>query len=227
MTQIPEDRLRRLVEEELQGNGSSANHTIRQVFKFLKWKLINYPNNIPNNDKIKIQAGNLEEYFNLSPNTCRYTKTVMTHYTEYLWNSKVKNELQQEGHNIIPPAKCTTIPIPRETKREEEVLDISLFYPNNLLNSFTHRYNDQKFPSPICSCGEEPQTSHHLLFRCNKTDETLRAETFELFKRIIGEEAEIDNHLNLLKVCKNEKFLQNITHIVKQQKQYLRKEIIL
>ena len=227
LTQIPEDRLRRLVEEELQENGSKVNHSIRQVFKFLKWKLINYPNSIPYNDKVIIQAGNLEEYFNLSLNTCKYTKTIMTHYTEYLWNSKVKNELQQEGHNIIPTAKCTTIPIPRETNREEEVLVISMFYPNNLLNNFTHRYNDQNFPTPICSCGEESQTSHHVLFRCNKTDETLRAETFELFKRIIGEEAEIDNHLNLLKVCKNEKFLQNITHIVKQQKQYLRKEIIL
>ena len=64
---------------------------------------------------------------------------------------------------------------------------------------------------------------HHL--RGDETDETLGAETFKLFKRTVGQEAEIDSHLNLLKMCKNENFFQNITKIVKQQ--FLRKEIVL
>ena len=227
MTQIPEDRLRRLVQDELDENDGNVTHSMRQVFKFLKWKVLNYPNNIPTNDINIIQAGNIEEFFNISSHTCKYTKTIINHYTEYLWNNKLKNELQQEGYNIIPKAKCTAIPIPLETNREEEVLIMSLFYPNNLLNSFTNRYNDQMFPNPMCGCGEEPQTSHHVLFRCKKIDETLRAESFDLFQQLAGDDAEIDSHLSLLKVCKNVKFLQNVTNIVKQQKPFLRKEIVL
>ena len=79
----------------------------------------------------------------------------------------------------------------------------------------------------MCGCGEEPQTSHHVLFRCKKIDETLRAESFDLFQQLAGDDAEIDSHLSLLKVCKNVKFLQNVTNIVKQQKPFLRKEIVL
>ena len=227
MTQIPEDRLRKLIEEEIQNNESKVNYVIRQVFKFLKWKLLNRPDDITHNDQVIIQSGNLEQYFKLSPNTCKYTKTMMTNYTEYLWNNKVKNELQGEGLSIIPVAKCTPIPIPKEANREEEVLIMSLFYPNNLLNIFTNRYNAQKFPDPTCSCGQESQTPHHVLFRCGHNDHNLKTEIFEIFQQIVGAEAEIESHLNLLKACKHANFIKKVAEIIKHQKHFLRTEIVL
>ena len=226
MTEIHEDRLRDFVKEEVKSNESVVNYILRQVFKFLKWKILN-SENIPHNDKIIIQSGNLEKYFELSPNTCKYTKTMMNRYTEYLWNNKIKNELQGEGFDTIPTAKCTPIPIPSEATREEEVLVMSLFYPNNLLNVFTYRYNAQKFPDPTCSCSQEPQTAHHILFKCGNSDENLRTETFEIYQKIVGVEAEIESHLNLLKACKNANFIKKATEIIKNQINFLRTEIIL
>ena len=227
MTQIPEDRLQEFVEEELKNNDSKVHHSLRQVFIFLKWKLLNYPKNIPETDKIIIQSGNIEQYFQLSPATCEYNKTQMTKYTELIWNYKIKNELQQEGQVIVPTAETTNIPIPKQAIRKAEVLMMSMFYPNNLLNSFTNPYDSTKFPSPTCNCGEDQQTAHHVLFRCQNIDINLRDEAYEAFRQVVGDEADIDCHLVLLKACKNKVFIEKSMKVIEHQQNHLKTEIIL
>ena len=135
MAQIPEDRLRDLVEIELRSNqGSAAYHSIRQVFKYLKWKLQKYPESIADGDKDIIYSGNIEEFFNISTESCKYTKAIIVNYTEYLWKNAIQNELQQEGHSVIPEPKCTPVPFTPGLKRDEEVMIMNLMYPNNTLN---------------------------------------------------------------------------------------------
>ena len=43
---------------------------------------------------------------------------------------------------------------------------MSLFYRNNMLNSFLHRYDKDTWPSPLCSCEEDEQTALHILTNC-------------------------------------------------------------
>ena len=68
MSQIPEDRLKDLVDDEIRKNQpSEVRHAIRQVFKFLNWKLNVYPDSITQMDKDILQSGNIEEFCSLSP----------------------------------------------------------------------------------------------------------------------------------------------------------------
>ena len=85
----------------------------------------------------------------------------MNKYIEYLWQSSVRNEYQLEGNYILPQPKVQPLPIRRGLARKTEVLLLSLFYENNLLNSFLHRYKSDIYISPLCDCGMEIQTPHH------------------------------------------------------------------
>ena len=219
MTQLPEDRLRDLINQQLQNNQQSeVCHSIRQVFKYLKWKFRNHPDCVAEEDKVIIQSGNLADFCTLSPQTCKYTKGNVTKYTEHLWKSSLNNELQLEGHNVTPDPKCCTLLVPSETSREEEVLAMSMLYPNNLLNNFLHTFSSDKFPSSMCSCGSESENPHHVLFRCINVDETLREETYRMLQETVGEEAQMENTIILLKACKiNKHFIHKICEIMHQQ----------
>ena len=103
-----------------------------------------------------------------------------------------------------------------------------MFYPNNTLNSFLHTINSEIFPTPICHCGESSQTAHHVLFNCSTVDEALRLEAYSLLQQVVGDqEAEIENHLVLMK-ARNSKTLMNvISEIVIQQMNHLNVNIDL
>ena len=229
MTKLPEDRLRDLIQREIENNPrSQVYHSIRLVFKYLKWKLHNYPDSVDDSDTDIIDSGNIEEFFNISPETCKYTKGNIVKYTEYMWKRSVQNELQQEGYSGIPEPKCSSMPTSIGLKRQEEVMVMSMFYPNNTLNSFLHTINSEKFPTPICHCGESSQTAHHVLFNCSTVDEALRLEAYSLLQQVVGDqEAEIENHLVLMK-ARNSKTLMNvISEIVIQQMNHLNVNIDL
>ena len=229
MTQIPEDRLCELLKTQLQGNTiTSTTHSARQIFKFLNWKLQNFPKTIAEGDDAVIKNHSLDELFSINPCTCKYTKEIMRRYTEHLWKASLQNELQLDGYNIIPDPKCCMIPVPPGTKREEEVLILSMFYPNNTLNNFLHSTNSEKFPNPFCKCGEYHQTAHHILFHCRNTDPNIRIELFDTLKKIVGEaEAEIESSLVLLKASKNAVFIEKAAKVINQQMQNLNKDIYL
>ena len=229
MTQIPEDRLRELLKFQLKENQiPSTIQSARQVFKFLYWKLQNYPKSITEDDETIIRNHSLEELFSINPASCKYTKDMMRKYTEHLWRASLQNELQLDGYNIIPDPKCSMIPIPPGTRRDEEVMILSMFYPNNTLNSFLHSTNAEKFPDPLCNCGESYQTAHHILFHCKNTDPILKQNNLEILKKIVGAtEAPIESSLVLLKASKNVVFIESISKVIKHQMQYINKDIHL
>ena len=108
------------------------------------------------------------------------------------------------------------------------MITMSLMYPNNLLNNFLHRVNNEKFPSPLCSCGEEIQTAKHVLFHCCLVEDTLKAEAYNLLVDIAGEEcAMVDCNIALLNASRNKKFLELINQIICVQKNILHTNIEL
>ena len=229
MTQMMEDRLRQLITSQLQEDHvTQISHSMRQVFKYLNWKLQNHPNTIAEGDHTIIINNSLEEFFNLSPASCKYTKDIMTRYIEHLWKLSIQNELQLEGYGVIPDPKCSMIPIPIGTNREEEVMITSMFYPNNTLNNSLHHINVNKFPSPLCICGMSFQTAHHILFQCNNTDPSLKTETFYTLQKLVGDEqAAMESSLVLLKACKDPVFVQKVSEVINQQMTFLSKDIQL
>ena len=86
----------------------------------------------------------------------------------------IKNQLQMEGWSQVPMVSTTPLKFPYFSSRETEVLVMSLFYKNNLLNSFLFTLDRLKWPSPYCSCGHEEQTAIHILTSCSHVDEDLR-----------------------------------------------------
>ena len=216
MSQIAEDRLKDFIQYELvNGNHSEIHRSIRQVLTFLKWKGINYPGSISIEDNLKIENGQLEDFTTLSPTTCKYTKDAINKFIELQWQKSILNEFQLEGYTNIPRPKCIPLPISTTVSREVEVLTMSFMYPNNLLNSFLYRFNKQKFPSPLCSCGEEIQTTKHVLFQCPAVEDTLKDEAYNLMVQILGEtEAAIDSSVTLLNASRNKQFMDKIHNII-------------
>ena len=62
----------------------------------------------------------------------------MTKYMEHLWKSKVLNKASLEEKTRIPCVRALPLPIPMGISRDDEAKLMSMFYSNNLLNSFLH-----------------------------------------------------------------------------------------
>ena len=67
-----------------------------------------------------------------------------------------------EGYSHLPSPSCSNLPIPVSVARDVEVKRMSLFYTNNLCNSFLYRVS--RVPSPLCSdCGLEHRSPEFFL----------------------------------------------------------------
>ena len=219
MSQIPEDRLKDFIRIELACEQASDVHrSIKQVLAFLKWKSRFYPGSVNEEDKLKIESGKIEEFLNLSPETCKYTKAIVNKFIEHKWQKCIQNEFQLEGFANAPRPKCSPLPISTTASRDLEVLTMSMMYPNNLLNSFLHRVNNEKFPSPFCSCGEEIQTAQHVLFQCNLVEDTLKSEAYNILVQTVGEEeAAMDCSIPIINASRNKRFLDIANQILENQ----------
>ena len=141
--------------------------SIKEVYKFLTWKLENYPLQFCKNDTNIIHQRNYEKYLQLSTKSCTYTKTMIKNYTELIWATKITNEYTNEGYHHSPKPSCTKLPIPKNISRKDEVLLMSLFYPNNLFNSNVYR-NTYLTESPLCGrCGQDEETPYHVILECS------------------------------------------------------------
>ena len=229
LSQIPEDRLVQFISEELHNSHhGEVHHSVKTVFKFLKWKLSEYPKSIASQDIDTITSSKIENFFSLSVKTCKYTKTISNKYVEYLWQNSIRYELQMEGHNNIPKPSCLPFPLSSEIPREIEVKVMSLFYQNNLLNSSLNRINPLKFPSPLCVCETECQSGHHILFRCPFLEDEIKTDTYNLLVKIVGEnQAATENPVTLLNASRNKEFISKICKIVILQSKYLHTTIEL
>ena len=145
-----------------------------------------------------------------------------------LWMESLKYELQAEGHTYLPKPKCDPLPIPRDLTRQEEVQLMSLCYNNNLLNGFLHRFDNQKFPNPLCHCGSEEQTNYHVAVQCSQLNTNNKAELIRNIKTAIGDTNAVpENPFIFLNASRDPKVLNLLIDSVKTQFDYLRRDIEL
>ena len=225
-----EDRLIEDIQECLSDGviPSTLRHGLREVFNFLNWKLNCHPKKFSNIDVEVVKSYDLENIFALTPAATLYTKQLMTRYTEHLWQSSVDNEFMLEGYSIIPKASCSTLQIERNVTRDEEVLVMSLFYENNLLNSSLYKINAAKFTTGECECGDGLQTAYHIVMECNLVSESRRQLCFEILEELIGvDDAEVSSCVTLLNGSRSPKFIAALLDIVRTTKVDLRTKVTL
>jgi hypothetical protein len=188
----------------------SSIYTIyKDLFKFLDWKLKVYPSHFSPEDQIIVNTKRYGSFLSLTPKSCTYTKDMMKRYTDtILWQSAIRNQFQMDGYATSPVPSSDKLPIPQNTPRKVEVLVISLFYKNNLLNQAL--WNLSKVPSPLCSaCRQQEETADHLLFQCNAVDEALRSSAtchYRKANNLSDGDADPDTYIGLLNACKDPTF---------------------
>ena len=179
-----------LLDEVKSGNPTILSQ-MKDVMRFIKWKQASNPRNILSSDLPLLNDGmSIEELFELSKKTCHYSKRLIDGFTEFIWQENLQHQLQLEGWPHIPKVSLAPLPLPHGTNREMEVLVMSLFYKNNLLNSFLFRFDRTRWESPLCLCGEEEQTALHLLTSCAFTEDDTRNEANHLLS--LGNGVQID-----------------------------------
>ena len=186
--------------------------SIKEVFKFLKWKVENYPD-ITEDEVSIITNSRYDEYFKLSSKCCSYTKTMMTRYTEKVWHSSIINEYSLEGYNNVPVPSCSPLPIPKDTTRKQEVLLMSLFYPNNLFNDNVYRHTYQA-ESPLCrKCSVQEETPCHIILQCSNLSEV----AYRHLRKEIGEErCRYEDTTTLLNASRSQDFIKTCLDILAQ-----------
>ena len=129
-----------------------------------------------------------------------------------------------DGHQYYPKVQCSKIRFPTGTTRETETLTLSLFYPNNLLNSFLYRFNKDRFITPLCGCGEGEQDATHVLTQCKM----VKAVTKRKLVSLITEDFPIDTLRPFFSDwSKDPGFIQLCVTAIRSCKDLLVKEIIL
>ena len=152
----------------------------------------------------------------------------MQKYTEHLWYESVRNEYQMEGHINIPNPKSSPLPLDKQITRKEEVQIMGLFYNNNLLNSFLHRFDKHRFPSPLCHCQREEQTAYHVAVSCDRIDEDIRSELCANIQRVVGaSDAAAENNITLLNASRDPEVMRCLFNVMNLHKNFLLTEIEL
>ena len=168
----------------------------------------------------------------LSVSACSYSVETMNEYTEYMWQKAIDSRLQQMGERRAPVVSTSCIPLPAETSRQTEVLTLSLFYKQNLLNSFLYLSQRSKCPSPMCECLMEEQTAFHILVDCKLVDRTLRMEMDRIIctennKNEILDGIMIMDYTSVINCSRNVEFISNCIEIVESGVHKLKKEYII
>ena len=100
----PEDRLKEYVTATMEQRVSQPielKSAMREVYKFLAYKITVAPQDFTEEDIGIINNKSFEQYFNLSPKSCKYTKNTISKYTEKVWYDKLRNEDLMNGTNTI------------------------------------------------------------------------------------------------------------------------------
>ena len=206
---------------------------MKEVMKFIKWKHEYYPCSVSPSDIVILEDGlGMEDLFELTKKTCHYSRGLMDKFTELIWQESIQNQLQLEGWPNIPRVSLRPLPLPHGTTREQEVLIMSLFYKNNLLNSFLFRHDGTKWKTPLCSCGVEEQTVIHLLTRCALVEDVVRDQAGYLLVLSIGNSISIEGFDDLglvgaLNCSRDPKFIEVCRMVVCNESLNLRRVINL
>ena len=211
----PEDSLKEYVKSCLESKISQPAElktAMKEVYRFLKFKLASHPMDFTAEDVNIISNQDINHYFELSQKSCTYTKGCIRKYTEVIWEDKLRNQCLVEGEGHIPKPSCSRLPVPLNTTRQEEVLLMSLMYPQNLMNSFVYRHTNS-VESPLCQrCGREEQTPHHIIWECNNHREEIQ----QLMTGIIGEESLQPDCTTILNCSRHKEFIQLCLEVLRQ-----------
>lgn len=213
---MPEDNMRKYVSACADMKISQPvelKNAMKEVFKFLKWKLSVKPGDFSEEDERVVNRTEENHYFELSSKSCSYTKSLIKKYTEKIWYDKLTNQGLSEGDAHIPRPSCTKLPVPQNTPRQDEVLLMSMFYPQNLLDSFTYRHT-YGTESPLCPrCNREEQTPFHVIYECNNhTDEIQKIIT----DIVDHNEVQQGDSTTLLNCSRSEKFLKTCLKVLSE-----------
>ena len=138
---------------------------MQSVFKFLNWKLRLCPENFTASESHIVSNNVFNQYMELSVKCCSYNQSLMQSFIEQKWQARVDNQWLLNGLALKPKVSCDSLPFVR-VNRDVETLSMSMFYQNNLLNSFLYRKFPNACDTPQCGCGEGEQTVFHILFYC-------------------------------------------------------------
>ena len=172
------DRLRQFVEDTNNLQVPELKSAMKEVFSFLKWKKDCQPECFTDLELKIISGKEFDNYTRLLIKACGYSMNLIKKYTEHLWQCYINNVYQMEGESRIPTVSCQSLHLPRYATRDQEVLAMSLFYKNNLMESFL--YSIKRSESPLCPCGDEAQTAVHAILYCKLVPEELREEINEI-----------------------------------------------
>ena len=218
-----------IAEQIAEGNSTIIVH-LKDVMKFLSWKVALYPASFGLEDALVISHKDASLLCKLSKKACLYTKGLMKQFTEFIWQESLCNQLQVEGWSDIPKVSTTPLSFPLFTGRESEVLIMSFFYKNNLLNPFLFSLDRTRWKTPLCSCAQGDQTSVHLLTSCDFIEERLKDQASHLLQ--IGNCVEnIDElppaNIAMVNCSRDPSFIRICKEIVENDRVNLRKKISL
>ena len=210
-----------------QNNYSLTTKRVKEVFQFLSWKIKNHPKGFTSQDTHIIDTWDLQRFTNLSPKCCSYSKVIMKTYAELMWQSTINSQFQAEGFSKAPIVSTVKLKFCLNTSRKFETLMLSMFYPNNLLNAFLHRYNPQKFNTPLCNCSNEEQNAYHILFNCHLVDKYYRTELQQWLLTQPEHHSSLLTYIDFISFSRNTVFHQCCQAIIKDAIKFLKCEIIL
>ena len=101
---------------------------------------------------------------------------------------------------------------------------MSMFYEQNLLNSFLNKINRPEAPCALCHCGHDEQTAYHTVLECSEVDQELRSRASQ-WLNLDGGHGE--NSTVLLNSSRNENFITCLSEIIIVQQDFIRNSIDL
>ena len=211
----------------MSADNTELNIALKDTLKLLQWKYQIHSEQFTDEDIRIISQRDSTAFCNLSPECCSYTKTDIRKYSECLWSSSIKHEYQFEGFSTFPHPSCHPIPLVRNTTRSMEVLTMSLFYPNNLLNGFLSRTNNEQFTDPLCHCRDAIQTASHIILDCSAVPKELRDRAASRLQEINRDIHRREDHISFLNSSRDRDFMLIVQNILSIQSQYLRHTIEL
>ena len=151
----------------------------------------------------------------------------MKTYTENVWQIYVSSQYQLEGYLSHPDVSCEKLKIPTSVPREIETLFMSVFYQNNLMNTFLYKHNKYKFDTPKCSCNmDEDQDALHILTACRNIDKTKHQNMIQTLNEL-DTCSNTEDHIMLLNCSRNPEFIKRCLAIMAEGAKFLRTEIEL
>ena len=86
-----EDAHQRFITSEITSGNITVQLHVKELFKFLQWKIDKYPKDFNNLDRNIVSSLDLQASPQLSQKCCWYTKYIIDQYMEILWQESAQN----------------------------------------------------------------------------------------------------------------------------------------